>query len=59
VALALTLRASKTDFSLPRPTLQVIRRVTNKAREPSRRRLQTAIFFVRGPRGTDVLRATG
>jgi hypothetical protein len=33
VALALTLRASKTDFSLPRPTLQAIRPVTSKARE--------------------------
>jgi hypothetical protein len=56
VALALTLRASKTDFSLPRPTLQVIRPVTNKAREPLRRRLQSAAFFARGPRGRGVLR---
>jgi hypothetical protein len=50
VALALTLRASKTDFSLPRPTLQVIRPVANKAREPSRRRPQTAAFFARPQR---------
>ena len=44
MALALTLRASKTDFSLPRPTLQAIRPVTGKGREPSRRNPQTAVF---------------
>jgi len=51
VALALTLRASKTDFSLPRPTLQAIGSVTNKAREPSRRSPQSAGFIARGARG--------
>jgi hypothetical protein len=59
VALALTLRASKTDFSLPRPTLQVIRPVTNKAREPSRRSSQSAGFIARGAEGRGVLPAAG
>jgi hypothetical protein len=59
VALALTLRASKTDFSLPRPTLQAIRPVTSKARERSRRKPQSAAFFARGLGGRDVLRPRG
>jgi hypothetical protein len=41
--------ASKTDFSLPRPTLQVIRPVTNKAREPSRGKPQSAAFSHAAP----------
>ena len=49
MALALTLRASKTDFSLPGPTLQAIRPVTSKARETSRRRPQSAGFSHAAP----------
>src|SRR5439155_3301691 len=44
-ALALTLRASKTDFSLPPPTLQAIYPCSSNAPEPSRCRPQSAIFF--------------
>ena len=59
MALALTLRASKTDFSLPRPTLQAIRPVTSKAREPSRHRPQRATFFARVPKGRVVSARNG
>jgi hypothetical protein len=48
-ALALTLRASKTDFSLPEPTLQAISLCTSNAWKPSRRKPQSATFFARGP----------
>jgi hypothetical protein len=46
-ALVLKLRASKTDFSLPEPTLQAISACAGNTRLPSRRRSQSAIFFVR------------
>jgi hypothetical protein len=49
-ALALTLRASETDFSLPKPTLQAISPCTSNARKPSRGKPQSATFFARGPR---------
>jgi hypothetical protein len=48
-ALALTLRASETDFSLPKPTLQAIRPCPGNARKPSRGKPQSATFFARGP----------
>ena len=45
-ALALTLRASETDFSLPKPTLQAIRPCTSNARKPSKGKPQSATFLV-------------
>src|SRR5207248_9984249 len=47
-ALALTLRASKTDFSLPEPTLQAIGACAGNTWLPSRCRSQSAIFFHTG-----------
>jgi len=47
-ALALTLRASKTDFSLPEPTLQAIGACAGNTWLPSRCRSQSAIFFRTG-----------
>ena len=47
-ALAFTLRASETDFSLPKPTLQAIRPCTSNARKPSKGKPQSATFFARG-----------
>jgi hypothetical protein len=43
--LALTLRASSTDFSLPKPTLQAIRPCTSNAWKPSERKPQIATFY--------------
>ena len=50
-ALAFTLRASETDFSLPEPTLQAISPCTSNAWKPSRRKPQSATFSARGPHG--------
>lgn len=47
MALALTLRASKTNFSLPEPTLQAISACAGNTCLPSRCRSQSAIFFAR------------
>jgi hypothetical protein len=46
-ALAFTLRASETDFSLPQPTLQAISPGTNNAGKPSRGKPQSATFSAR------------
>ncbi len=43
-ALAFTLRASETDFSLPQPTLQAISPCTNNAWKPARGKPQSASF---------------
>jgi hypothetical protein len=48
-ALALTLRASETDFSLPEPTLQVISPCTSNTWKPFKGKPQSATFFARGP----------
>ena len=48
-ALALMLRASETDFSLPPPTVQAIGTRTSKTWRPSRRGPQTATFFATRP----------
>jgi len=47
-ALAFTLRASETDFSLPQPTLQAISPCTNNAWKPSGGKPQSATFLARG-----------
>jgi hypothetical protein len=46
-ALALTLPASETNFSLPLPTLQAIRHWASKRWKPPRRRPQSATFLAR------------
>ncbi len=48
-ALAFTLRASETDFSLPQPTLPAISPCTSNARKPSRGKPQSATFLAPGP----------